>query len=64
MSKVRGSGYEEMPHIQGKRTPVRQQALREGIRGQADGNHSHREPANLVKRTTALSNSVRLSNAM
>ena len=56
ISKVRGGGQEELPHIQGKEqqlcfagaamkryptskvreTPVRWQALREGIRGQTD----------------------------
>ena len=32
---------------------VRRQALREGIRGQTDGNHNHRQLANVITRTTA-----------
>ena len=47
-----------------RETQVRWQALREGIRGQADGNHNHRQLANLSTRTTALSNSVKLSHAV
>ena len=38
---------------------VRQQALREGIRGQTDRNHNHGRQANLIPRTTALSNSMK-----
>ena len=42
---------------------VIQQALREGIRGLTDENHNHRQLANLITRTTALSNSMKLSHA-
>ena len=49
-------GY--ISHIQ-----VRWYALREGIREQTDGNHSHRHQANLITGTTALSNSMKLSHA-
>ena len=38
--------------------------MREGIRGQTDGNHSHRQLANLITQTTASSNSVKLSHAV
>ena len=84
MSKVRSSGQEELPHVQGKEqqlrfagaavkrypaskvreTQVGWEALREGIRGQTDWNHNHRQLANLITWTTALSNSVKLSHAM
>ena len=47
-----------------RETPVRRQALKEGIRGQTDGNHNHRLLANLITQTTALSNSVKLSHAV
>ena len=83
-SKVRGSGWEELPHVQSqewwlhfaaaamKRHPkskVRERevlwwALREAIRGQTNWNHSHRQLANLITRTTALSNSMKLSHAV
>ena len=43
---------------------VRWQALREGIRGQTDWNHNHRQLANLITWTTALSNSMKLSHAV
>ena len=58
------SSREEIPHIQGKRTQVRWQMLREGIRGQIDWNHSHRQLANLITWTTALSNLMKLSYAV
>ena len=56
------SSPEDIPRIQGKRNQVRWQALREGIRGQTDRNHNHRQQANLITRTTALFNSVKLSH--
>ena len=40
--------------------PVRQEVLREGIRGQTDRNHSHRKLTSLLTWTTALSNSMKL----
>ena len=36
----------------------------EGIRGQTHCNHNHRKLANLITRTTALSNSMKLSHAL
>ena len=64
MSKVRSGGHEEVHHVRGLREiPVRQ-VLREGIRGQTDWNLSHRKLANLITRTTALSNSMKLSHAV
>ena len=46
-----------------RETQVRQQVLRDGIRGQMHRNHNHRKLANLITWTTALSNSVKLSHA-
>ena len=37
--------------------------LQEGIRGQTHWNHNHRKLVNLITRTTALSNSMKLSHA-
>ena len=39
-------------------------ALREGIRRQTDWNYRHRQLANLITWTTALSNSMKLSHAV
>ena len=47
-----------------RETQGRRQALREGIRGQADWNHNHRQLANLITWATALSNAVKLSHAV
>ena len=47
-----------------KETQVRQYVLREGIGGQIHWNHNHRKLANLVTRTTTLSNSVKLRHAV
>ena len=47
-----------------RKTQARRQALREGVRGQTDWNHNHRRLANLITRTTALSNSMKLSHAV
>ena len=47
-----------------RKTQVRRQVLREGIRGQTDWNHNHRQLANLITRTTALSNSMKLGHAL
>ena len=59
-----GAAVKRYPTSRVKETPVRRQALREGIRRQTDGNHNHRQQANLITRTTALSNSVKLSHAV
>ena len=56
-------GQEELPHVQGKRNPSKTVGT-EGIRGQTNWNHKHRQLANLITQTTALSNSMRLSHAM
>ena len=40
------------------------QVLRDGIRGQTHWNHNHRKLVNLITRTTALSNSMKLSYAV
>ena len=58
------SSHEEIPHIQGKRNPSKMVGVQEGIRDQTHWNHNHRKLANLITRTTALPNSVKLSHAM
>ena len=70
-SKVRSSGCAllEQPRrdpfmSKVRKTQVRRQVLREGIRGQTDWNHNHRQLANLITRTTALSNSMKLGHAL
>ena len=45
-------------------TLMAESEVREGIRGHTDWNHNHRQQANLITRTTALSNSVKLSHAV
>ena len=47
-----------MPEV--RDTPVRQQALREGFKWQADRNHNHTQQASLITGITALSNSMKL----
>ena len=47
-----------MPEV--RDTPVRQQALREGFKRQADRNHNHTQQASLITGITALSNSMKL----
>ena len=67
-SKVRSGGQEEIPHVyptsKVREIPIRQKALGEGIRGQTDWNHNHRQLAKLITRTTALSNSMKLSHVV
>ena len=59
-----GAAMKRHPMSKVTETQVRQKALREGIRGQTDGNHNHRQQANLITRTTALSNSMKPNHAM
>ena len=59
-----GAVVKRYPTSKVRETQVRQQALREGIRGQTDWNHNHRQLANLITWTTALSNSMKLSHAV
>ena len=67
-SKVRNGDQEEIPHVyptsKVREIPIRQKALGEGIRGQTDWNHNHRQLAKLITRTTALSNSMKLSHVV
>ena len=58
------SSHEEIPNVQGKRNPSNMVGTERGIRGQTDWNHNHRQLANLITQTTALSNSMKLSHAM
>ena len=48
-----GAAVKRYPKSKVRETQVRRQALREGIRGQTDGNHNHRKEANLIMWTTA-----------
>ena len=57
-----GAAMKRHPMSKVTETQVRQKALREGIRGQTDWNHNHRQQANLITWTTAWSNS-KLSHA-
>ena len=57
------SSREEIPHIQGKRNPSKTVGVVRGHQ-RADTLKSYRKLANLVARTTALSNSVKLSHAV
>ena len=66
-SKVRRSGcalLELQPMSKVRDNPVRQQALTEGISGRQTENHNHRKLVNLITRTIALSNSMKLSHAI
>ena len=47
-----------------RETQVRWYVLQEGIRGQTHWNHNHRKLVSLITRTTAFSNSMKLSHAM
>ena len=55
------SGCEEIPHVQGRRNPSKTVDVERDIRGQTHWNHYHRKLGNLITRTTALSNSMKLS---
>ena len=59
-SKVRSQGVRGYIPSKVRETPVRWQALREGIREQTDRNHNHRKLANLITWTTALSKPMKL----
>ena len=54
-----GVAVKRYPTSQIRETQVRWFTLREGIRGQTDRNHNHRQLANLITWTTGLSNSVK-----
>ena len=58
------SSHEVIPHVQGKRNPSKMVGTERGLRGQTDGNPNHRQLANLITWTTALSNSMKLSHAV
>ena len=46
------------------RNPSKMIGVARGIRGQIHWNHNHRKLVNLISRTTALSNSMKLSHAV
>ena len=58
-----GAAVKRYPTSKVRETQVRWWVLREGIRGQTHWDHSHRKLVNLITRTTALSNSMKLSHA-
>ena len=63
-SKVRSGDQEKIPHVHGKRNPSKTVGTERGHQRQAGWNQNHRQLANLITQTTALSNSVKLSHAM
>ena len=62
--KVRRGGGEEIPFIQGKRNPSKMVCVARRYQRADTLNHNHRKLANLITRTTAWSNSVKLSHAV
>ena len=52
------------PWMWGSSSPLCSCAIAAAIRGQTDWNHNHRQWANLITWTTALSNSMKLSHAV
>ena len=59
-----GATVKRYPTSKVRQTQVRWYKLQEGIRGQTHWNHNHRKRGNLITRTTALSNSMKLSHAV
>ena len=58
------SSREEIPHFQGKRNPSKTVGTERGHQRATDRNHNHRQQANLITWTTALSNSMKISHVM
>ena len=63
-SKVRSGGQEEITHVQGKRNPSKTVGAERGHQRADRLKHNHRQLANLITQTTALSNSMKLSHAL
>ena len=63
-SEVRGRSPEEILHVQGKRNPSKMVGTERGHQRADRLNHNHRQLANLITWTTALSNSMKLSRAV
>ena len=57
------SSREEISHVQGKKNPSKTVGVARGHKRADTLNHNHRKLTNLIKQTTALSNSMKLSNA-
>ena len=57
------SSREEIPHIQDKRKPRKMVGTERGHQGADRLKPDHRQLANLITRTTALSHSMKLSHA-
>ena len=55
---------EQIPDIQGKRNPSKMVGAERGHQRADRLNHNHRNLANLITWTTALSNSMKLSHAL
>ena len=62
-SKVRSS-CEEIPYVQGKKNPSKTAGPERGHQRADRVKHNHRQLANLITGTTALSNSMKLSHAV
>ena len=58
------SSHEAIPHIQGKRKPSKTVGTERGHQRADRLKPDHRQLANLITRTTALSNSMKLSHAV
>ena len=58
------SSLEEISHVQGKRNPSETVGVARGHQRADAETHNHRKLANLITRTTALSNSLKLSHAV
>ena len=62
-SKARSS-CEEIPYVQGKKNPSKTAGAERGHQRADRVKHNHRQLANLITGTTALSNSMKLSQAV
>ena len=56
------SSREEIPHVQGERNPSKMVGVARGHQRADTLNHNHRKLTNLIKQTTALSKSMKLSH--
>ena len=63
-SKVRGSGCEEIPHVQGKRNPSKTVGTERGHKRADRLKPQSQKASQSCHRTTALSNSMKLGHAM
>ena len=62
MSKVRGGGQEEIPHVQGKRNPSKIVGTERGYQKADRLKPQSQTTSQMITWTTALSNSVKLNH--